>query len=344
MALSIGITGLSQSGKSTLFKSLTCLSESNVSGRKQPLARAAVPDERLQRLSDIFKPKKTTPATVDFLDMPGGGSSGLGSQAVAEIRTSTLLLEVVRCFNHPYLEGVDPLADIDSFETELLLADLKVVEGKLERAKKLDPKERALLESLAKPLNDGDISAVPQFDEEEKKILSGLGLLCIKPRIVVANISENDIEDGGPHYKALKELCDKRGTPCLAISAEIEAQLADLSADERVEFMADLGINESGLDRLISICYKKLGLQTFFTAGEDECRAWTTKVGAKAPEAAGEIHSDLQRGFIRAEVIDYPTFIECGSLNVAKEKGLLRVEGKDYVVKDGDILNIRFNV
>lgn len=344
MALSIGITGLSQAGKSTLFKSLTCLSESDISGKKQPLARASVPDSRLWKLSEIFKPKKTTPATVDFLDMPGGGSSGLGSQAVAEIRTAAVLLEVVRCFEHPYLEGVDPLSDIESFETELLLADLKVVEGKLERAKKLDPKERALLESLAEPLNNGDIFAVPSFDEEERKILSGLGLLCIKPRIIIANISEDDIAGGGEYFKKVQEYCAKHSIPCLAISAEIEAQLADLSEEERAEFMSDLGITESGLGRLIATCYKNLGLQTFFTAGEDECRAWTTKVGAKAPEAAGEIHSDLQRGFIRAEVIDYPSFMECGSINAAKEKGLLRVEGKDYVVQDGDILNIRFNV
>ena len=344
MALCIGITGLSQSGKSTLFKSLTCLSDSDASGKKQPLARVAVPDERLWKLSEIYKPKKTTPATVDFLDMPGGGSSGLGSQAVAEIRTSTVLLEVVRCFEHPYLEAADPISDMESFETELLLADLKVVEGKLERAKKLDPKERQLLEALHAPLSEGEIAKIPKFDDEEKKILSGLGLLCIKPRIIAANISEDDIADGGEHFKKLQKAAAEKNIPCLAVCADIEAQLADLSPEERSEFMADLGISKSGLEQLIHLCYESLNLQTFFTSGEDECRAWTTKVGAKAPEAAGEIHSDLQRGFIRAEVIDYDSFIQCGSMTVAKEKGLLRVEGKEYVVKDGDILNIRFNV
>lgn len=344
MALSIGITGLSQAGKSTLFQSLTFLSKTDVSGKKQPAARVGVPDSRLWDLSAIFSPKKTTPATIDFLDMPGGGSSGLGSQAVAEIRTSTVLVEVVRCFAHPYLEGVNPQQDMDSFETELLLADLKVIEGKLERTKKMDPHEKALLESLAKPLGDGDITGIPAFSEDDRKLLSGLGLLCLKPRLAVANIAEDDLGGEGQAYQQVKQFAEKRHMPCMAICADIEAQLADLSPEERQEFMKDLGITSSGLEQLVHLCYSRLGLQTFFTAGEDECRAWTTKVGAKAPEAAGEIHSDLQRGFIRAEVIDYPTFMSCKSLTVAKDKGLLRVEGKEYVVQDGDILNIRFNV
>ena len=344
MALSIGITGLTQSGKSTLFKSLTCLSEADVTGKKQPLARVSVPDDRLWQLSAIFNPKKTTPATVDFLDMPGGSNSGLGSQALAEIRTATVLLEVVRCYDHPYLGESDPQSDIESFETELMLADLKVIEGKLERTKKLDPQERKLLESLAKPLADGDVSNLPKLTPEEQKLLSGLGLMCIKPRIIVANIAEDDINDGGEYFAKVKEIAAEKNIPCLAIAAETEAQLADLEADDRLEFMQDLGIKKSGLEQLIQLCYSSLGLQTFFTAGEDECRAWTTKVGVKAPEAAGEIHSDLQRGFIRAEVIDYESFMQCKSLTVAKEKGLLRVEGKEYIVCDGDILNIRFNV
>lgn len=320
------------------------MSKSDVSGKKQPLARVSVPDDRLWKLSEIFKPKKTTPATVDFLDMPGGSGGSLGSQAVAEIRTSTVLVEVVRCFAHPYLEGVNPAADMDSFETELLLADLKVIEGKLERAKKMDPHEKELLELLAKPLSDGDITGVPELNEEDKKLLSGLGLLCIKPRLAVANIAEDDLNNDGGYFAEVKKFAESRSMPCMAICADIEAQLADLNDEDRAEFMKDLGITSSGLEQLISLCYARLGLQTFFTAGDDECRAWTTRIGAKAPEAAGEIHTDLQRGFIRAEVIDYPTFMECKSLTVAKEKGLLRVEGKEYTVKDGDILNIRFNV
>lgn len=344
MSLSIGLTGLTQSGKSTLFQSLTSISRSDPSGKRLPLARVPVPDERLWKLAAIFKPKKTTPATVDFLDMPGGGSAGLGSAALAEIRTSTVLVEVVRCFGHPYLEGVHPRADMESFETELLLADLKVIEGKLERTKKMDPKEKALLESLQAPLGDGDVNGLPSLDEEQRKLLSGLGLLCLKPRLAVANIPEADLGGDSAGFQEVKDFAASRQMPALAICAEVEAQIAELPEEDRADFMQELGIASSGLEQLIHQCYARLGLQTFFTTGEDECRAWTTRVGAHAPEAAGEIHTDLQRGFIRAEVIDYPTFMECGSMHVAKEKGLLRVEGKEYVVRDGDMLNIRFNV
>lgn len=344
MSLSIGITGLNQSGKSTLFQSLTSISRSDPSGKRLPLARVPVPDERLWKLSAIFKPKKTTPATVDFLDMPGGGTAGLGGQALAEIRTSTVLVEVVRCFAHPYLEGVNPAADMESFETELLLADLKVVEGKLERSKKMEPKEKALLESLQAPLGAGDVNGIPPLDDEQRKLLSGLGLLCLKPRLAVANIPESDLGTDSASLRQVRDFAASRNIPALAICAEVEAQIAELPEEDRASFMHELGIPASGLEQLIHLCYGRLGLQTFFTTGEDECRAWTTRVGAHAPEAAGEIHTDLQRGFIRAEVIDYPTFMECGTLTAAKDKGLLRVEGKEYVVKDGDILNIRFNV
>ena len=344
MSLSIGITGLAQAGKSTLFQSLTDLSRADSSGKRLPLARVPVPDERLWKLSAIFKPKKTTPATVDFLDMPGGGSGGLGSAALAEIRTSTVLVEVVRCFSHPYLEGVTPRADMESFETELLLADLKVVEGKLERSKKMDPKEKALLESLQAPLGDGDVNGIPDFDAEERKLLSGLGLLCLKPRLCVANIPEADLGRESAAWAEVQAFAASRNMPAMVMCAEAEAQIAELPVEDRAAFMEEMGIPESGLSQLIHLCYARLGLQTFFTVGEDECRAWTVRVGAHAPEAAGEIHTDLQRGFIRAEVIDYPTFLDCGTMAVAKDRGALRVEGKEYVVLDGDILNIRFNV
>ena len=344
MALTIGLTGLSQSGKTTLFTSLTNMANSNDVGKGRPMAHVQVPDGRLWELSAIYSPKKTTPATVDFLDMPSGGTTSLTPQAVAEIRTATVLVQVVRCFEHPYVEGVHPVADMENFETELMLADLKVVEGKLERAKKMDAHERSLIEALAKPLGDGDWNAIPKFSEEDKKILSGLGLLCLKPCLVVANIPESDLNGESALFQQVKEFAASRQMPAIAVCADIEAQLVELSDEDKAVFMEDLHIEKSGLEQLIAMCYKRLGLQTFFTAGEDECRAWTTAIGAKAPEAAGEIHTDLQRGFIRAEVINYETFMTCKSLNVAKEKGLLRVEGKEYVVQDGDILNIRFNV
>lgn len=345
MSLSIGITGLSQAGKSTLFQSLTSMSRSDGSGKKGiPLARVPVPDERLVKLTEIWKPKKSTPATVDFLDMPGGGTAGLGGAALADIRTATVLVEVVRCFEHPYLEGVHPKADMESFETELLLADLKVIEGKLERTKKMDAAEKKLLDSLVKPLGDGDVTGIPAFDAEEMKILSGLGLLCLKPRLCVANIPESALGGDSQAAKEVHEFAASRGMPAMTMCAEVEAQIAELPPEEQQAFLEDLGIQESGLNQLIHLCYYRLGLQTFLTMGEDECRAWTVRKGATAPEAAGEIHSDLQRGFIRAEVIDFPTFVSFGSLPAAKEKGALRVEGKEYVVQDGDILNIRFNV
>ena len=344
MALTIGLTGLAQSGKTTLFNSLTNMANASETGKGRPMAHVQVPDARLWALSEIFKPKKTTPATVDFLDMPSGSTTSLSPQAVAEIRTATVLVEVVRCFEHPYLEGVSPVTDMENFETELLLADLKVIEGKLERAKKMDAHERSLIEALAAPLSDGDFNSIPQFGDEDKKILSGLGLLCLKPCLVVANIPESELNGESPSFKKVQEFAASRRMPAIAVCADIEAQLAELGDEDRAVFMEDLHIEKSGLEQLISMCYRRLGLQTFFTAGEDECRAWTTAVGAKAPEAAGEIHTDLQRGFIRAEVINYETFMTCKSLNAAKDKGLLRVEGKEYVVQDGDILNIRFNV
>ncbi|MCA9793095.1 MAG: redox-regulated ATPase YchF [Candidatus Eremiobacteraeota bacterium] len=346
MSLAIGITGLAQAGKSTLFSALTALGseEQHKKGGGAPRARAAVPDLRVAALSAIFKPKKTTPTQIDFIDMPGGSSGGLGAQALGELRTSTALVEVVRCFDHPYLGAAKPTRDMEDFEMELMLADLKIVEGKLERKKKLLPGEQEVLEKLQGPLADGRAADLPSLDEEEKKLLSGLGLLSLKPRIFAANLSEDQLQSPDDKVTAVHDFARSRNSQSLAACALLEAEISQLPEEERAEFMESLGIEETGLSQMVRAGYQQLGLMTFFTVGEDEVRAWTTDIGATAPQAAGEIHSDLQRGFIRAEVIHYDTFMECGSLNEAKNQGKLRVEGKEYIVVDGDILNIRFNV
>lgn len=344
MALAIGITGLAQSGKSSLFQALTAASQGDVGGKRLPMARAPVPDERLDRLSAVFHPKKTTPATVDFLDMPGGSGTGLGDQALGEIRTATALVEVVRCFPHGYLGEPTPQKDMEDFELEIMLADLKIVEGRLERAKKLTPPEKAVLERLQPPLAAGDFTALPEFDAEELKLLSGMGLLSLKPRIYCANLAEDLMGKNSEHEQTVRAMASRRGTRAIATSALLESEVAQLEAEERQVFLHDLGIQETGLSQLVRASYERLGLMTFFTVGEDECRAWTVRQHARAPEAAGAIHSDLERGFIRAEVIGYDTFLSCGSMAAAKDQGKLRVEGKDYEVHEGEIVHIRFNV
>lgn len=345
MALAIGISGLSQSGKSSLFQALTAAEGgSDVSGKKLPMARAPVPDARLWKLSSIFNPKKTVPTTVDFLDMPGGSGQGLGDQALGDIRTATALVEVVRCFPHPYLGEPNPQKDMEDFELEIMLADLKIVEGRLERARKLTPDEKAVLEKLHPALSAGDFTALPKLSPDELKLLSGMGLLSLKPRIYCANLPEDLLGKNSPLEAAVRAFAQKRETTAIATSCLLEAEIARLEPEEREAFLQEMGVTESGLAQLVEASYSRLGLMTFFTVGEDECRAWTVRQHAKAPEAAGVIHSDLERGFIRAEVIGYDTFLECGSLNAAKEQGKLRVEGKEYVVHEGEILNIRFNV
>lgn len=344
MSLAIGITGLAQSGKSTLFAALTAMAAEEGPRKATPRARVPVPDERVFKLAEIFSPKKTTPTTIDFVDMPGGGTGGLGAQALGEIRNATALVEIVRCFDHSYLGAAQPAADLENFETELLLADLKIVEGKLERKKKLQPGELEVLEKLQAPLAEGDAAGLPALSEEEQRLISGLGLLSIKPRLFAANISEDQVGQVTPGVQAVEAFARTRGTQAIVTCALLEAEVAALPPEERDEFLSGLGIEETGLSQMVRAGYDRLGLLTFFTVGEDECRAWTTHRGATAPEAAGEIHSDLQRGFIRAEVIHYDTFMECGTMAVARTEGKLRVEGKEYVVVDGDILNIRFNV
>lgn len=340
MSLAIGIAGLSQAGKSTFFQALTCMSSQIGSGRRtSPVARVPVPDARIWTLAKHFNPKKTTPATVDFVDMPGGSNGGLGAHALGEIRNATALVEIVRCFDHPYLGGPDPLSDLETFEVELTLADLKVVEGKLERTKKLLPGELELLEKLHPPLAEGRPDQVPPLTSEELRLVAGLGLLCLKPRIYAANLSEN-----GAAADCIHRHAQQRNTESLEACALLEAEVAELEADERQTFLDELGIEEAGLSKMVRAGYRRLGLLTFFTVGEDEVRAWTCREGSTAPQAAGVIHTDLERGFIRADVIHYSSFLECGSMASAKSEGKLRVEGKDYIVQDGDMLDVRFNV
>ncbi len=341
MSLQIGITGLSQSGKSTFFKALTSMSTAGGTGtsKKVNLARVPVPDDRVWDLARRFNPRKVTPAVVDFVDMPGGTGGGLSPKVLAEIRTATVLVEVVRCFEHPYLGLPDPVSDMETFELELLLADLKIVEGKLERKKKLLPLEKQVLERLYDPLEQGRLDLIPELEPEELKAVSGLGLLCLKPRIYFANLPE-DGGDAGPVH----EFARARNTESIEACALLEAEIAELEEGEKEEFLRELGVRETGLEKLVKAGYKRLGLISFFTVGDDEVRAWECREGSTAPQAAGVIHSDMERGFIRAEVIDYDMFVACGSLAEARSLGKVRVEGKHYVVRDGDIINVRFNV
>ena len=322
----IGIVGLPYSGKSTLFSALT---RSGVAGGRSNQAVVDVPDPRLQVLSEIEKSKKVAHAKVRFVDVPGG----LTAQGIAEFRQTDALCMVVRAFG----DDADPKADLASLEAELVLADMASIESGVEKARKkskgkdvvkgeLEALEKAheLLDS-ERPLRDGD------WDDDALKILKGYGPLTLKPWIVVANV-----EEGGEPPASLDD--------AIAISAALEAEVAGMSDEEASELLAGFGIESPGLERVIAACYRALDLITFLTTGEDETRAWEVRRGATAPEAAGAIHTDLQRGFIRAEVIHYDDLVGSGSWDAAKAKGQLRVEGKDYVVKEGDVLHVRFAV
>lgn len=353
MALNIGIIGLPQSGKSTLFKALTTRGSDSSSGEKKKahIARVPVPDERLRKLSAIFNPKKTTSTTIDFMDVGALGTSdtskeqsaSLGDKLIADIRTVDLLLQVVRCFPHPYFDKINPVSELEELELDLYLSDLKIIENRLERSKKMNQEEKELLEDLQDKLSKNEPAQPDSLSQEQKKILSGLALLHLKPRIIVGNISEdgNKITDS---WEKLRLASKSRNIPAIAIPAKIEAEIGELSEEEQSVFLQEMGIKERGLDQLIRECYNLFGLMTFFTVGEDEVKAWTIKKNTRAQVAAGKIHSDLERGFIRAETISYEQFMQVGTMALAKEKGWLRMEGKDYLVLDGDIINVRFNV
>lgn len=366
MGLKAGIVGLPNVGKSTLFNAIT---NSHVEAANYPFATinpnngvVNVPDERLDFLSSLFKPERTIPATVEFYDIAGlvrGASKGegLGNQFLSHIRECDAIVEVVRCFNSDdivHVEGnVDPIRDIEVINLELVMADLDTVSKRIEKienkARIQKDKESMLEMSVLAPIKElliqGKSIRTLSFNEEQETVLKSYHLLSRKPIIYVANVSENDLADlsKAENYQKVVEYAKQENSEVIAISCEIESELSELSKEEREEYLKDINVTESGLTKLIKATYHLLNLSTFFTVGSDECRAWTFKNGYSAPECAGVIHTDFQKGFIRAEVYTYDAIKELGSEAAVKEKGKLRTEGKGYYPKDGDIMFFRFN-
>jgi len=356
--MKLGIVGLPTVGKTTLFNALTgSKAETGAyggAGARPNIGTAKVPDERLDWLAEYYHPKKYTPATIEFVDVPGV-SGGKGREVFQAIRQTDALVHVVRCFDDEgiFLESADAARDADAFNLEMILADIEIVERRLERAKKNaksgDKKykrECVMCEALIEHLSDGGSARTFEFTEEDTDILADGGLLSIKPLIYVANLDESGMADyeGNANYQALKEIAASQGAAVLPVAAKFEEDIAEMDAEEAQMFMEDLGLTETGLDRLIRTSYDLLGYISFLTGGEDEVRAWTIVKGTKAPKAAGKIHSDIERGFIRAEVVAFEDLKACGTMAVAKDKGLVRVEGKEYVMQDGDLTMFRFNV
>ncbi len=365
--MKLGIVGLPNVGKSTLFNSLT---KAGAESANYPFCTidpnvgiAVVPDERLKLLGDMYHSKKVTPAVIEFVDIAGlvkGASKGegLGNQFLSHIREVDAVVHVVRCFedsNVVHVDGsIDPLRDIETIDLELIFSDLEVLErriaktGKAARMDKTLAGEAALLDALKSHLEAGKpVRNFEPEDEDQAALLASFNLLTSKPVIFAANVGEDDLADDGATnqgVKAVREFAAQNGSEVFVICAQIEQEIAELDEEERAMFLEDLGLSQSGLEKLIKASYHLLGLHSFLTAGEDETRAWTIKLGTKAPQAAGKIHTDFERGFIKAEVVNYQDLLREGSLAAAREKGLVGMEGKDYVVKDGDVMLFRFNV